>query len=158
MLSSTVYAIIVDTLVSRTGSRSKKAPCIKTHFSHLSLPDEVVNAKEDPNYGNNIKWEWKDKSKSKADSNRDSYPHQLNLKKSFHIRIQRLWLVAHPKNAFAGLPFEVMVIIVVIALQWLRLIASHSVLKIVIGCCCMMFSYSAHKHAGQSHFSLLRTE
>ncbi len=114
MLGSTVYAIIVDSLLSRTGSRSKKAPCVKTHFSHLSLPDEVVNAKEDPYYGNNIKWEWKDKSKEKADSNRDSYPHYLNLKKSFHIRIQRLSLVVHPKNVFAGLPLKVTVVVVVI--------------------------------------------
>src|ERR671918_567524 len=115
MLSSTVYAIIVDTLLFRTGSRSKKAPCVKTHFSHLSLPDEVVNAKEDPYYGNNIKWEWKDKSKRKADSNRDSYPHQLNFKKSFHIRIQRLisLLVVHPKNVFAGLPLKVIIIIII---------------------------------------------
>ena len=90
MLSSTVYAIIIDTLLSRAGSRSKKAPRVKTHLSHLSLPDEVVNAKEDPYYGNNIKWEWKDKSKGKADTNRDTYPHQLNLKKSFYTRIQRL--------------------------------------------------------------------
>jgi hypothetical protein len=111
MLSSTVYAIIVDTLLSRTWSRPKKAPCVKTHLSHLSLPDEVVNAEEDPYYGNNIKWEWKDKSKGKADSNGDSYPHQLNLKKSFHIRLQRLSLVVHPKNVFAGLSLKIIIII-----------------------------------------------
>ncbi len=107
MLSSTVHAIIVDTLLIRTGSRSKKAPCIETHSSHLSLPDEVVNAKKDCYYGNNIKWEWKDKSKDKADSNRDSYPHQLNLKKSLHIWIQQLSLVIHPKNVFVGLSLKV---------------------------------------------------
>jgi hypothetical protein len=107
MLSSAVYAIIVDTLLSRTRSRSKKTPCVKTHFSHLSLSDEVINAKEDSYYGNNIKWEWEDKSKGKADSNRDCYPHQLNLKKPFHIRIQRLSLVLHPKNVFAGLSLKV---------------------------------------------------
>ena len=114
MLSSTVYAIIVDTLLSRAGSRSKKAPRVKTHLSHLSLPDEVVNAKEDPYYGNNIKWEWKDKSKGKADSNRDTYPHQLNLKKSFYTRIQRLLLVVHPKNVFAGLSLKVAVVVIII--------------------------------------------
>jgi hypothetical protein len=108
MFSSTVYAIIVDTLISRTWSRSKKAPCVKTHSFHLSLPDEVVNAKEDRYYGNNIKWEWKDKSKGKADSNRDCYPYQLNFKKSFDIRIQRLSLVLHPKNVFAGLALKVL--------------------------------------------------
>ena len=116
MLSSTVYAIIVDTLLSRIGRRSKKAPRVKTHLSHLSLPNEVVNAKEDPNYGNNIKWERKDKNKDKTDSNRDSYPHQLNLKKSFYTRIQRLSLVVHPKNVFAGFPLKVMMIFI-IALQ-----------------------------------------
>jgi hypothetical protein len=109
MLSSAVYAIIVDTLLSRILSRSKKAPSVKTHFSHLSLPDEVVDAKEDRYYGNNIKWEWKDKSKCKADSNRDCYPHQLNFKKSFHIRIQRLSLVVHPKNVFVGLQLKVII-------------------------------------------------
>ena len=109
MLSSTVYAIIANTLLFRTLSRSKKAPSVKTHFSHLSLPDEVVDAKEDRYYGNNIKWEWKDKSKGKADSNRDCYPHQLNFKKSFHIRIQRLSLVVHPKNVFVGLQLKVMI-------------------------------------------------
>ena len=96
MLGSTVYAIIVDTLLSRPGSRSKEAPCVKAHFSHLSLPDEVINAKEDSYYRNNIKWEWKDKSKGKANSNRDCYPHQLKFKKSLRIRIQRLSLAEHP--------------------------------------------------------------
>jgi hypothetical protein len=127
MLSSTVYAIIVDTLLFRTLSRSKKAPCVKTHSSHLSLPDEVVDAKEDRYYGNNIKWEWKDKSKGKADSNRDSYPRQLNFKKPFHIRIQRLSLVVQPKNVFAGLPLKVN------AYPWLKLIARYSIIIIVIG-------------------------
>ena len=88
MLGSTVYAIIIDTLLSGIGSGSKKAPCVKTHLSHLSLPNEVVNAKEDPYYRDNIKREWKDKSKGKADSNRDPYPHQLNLKKPFYTGIQ----------------------------------------------------------------------
>ena len=73
----------------------------------MSLPDEVVNAKKDYYYGNNIKWEWKDKSKDKTDSNRDSYPHQLNLKKSLHIWIQQLSLVIHPKNVFVGLSLKV---------------------------------------------------
>ncbi len=127
MFSSTVYTVIVDTFLSRTWSRSKKAPCVKTHLSHLSLPDEVVNTKKDGNYCNNIKWEWKDKSKGKADSDRDSYPHQLNLKKSFHMRIQRLSLVVHPKNVFAGLPLKVVVIIIIIAYSWLNLIASRSI-------------------------------
>ena len=117
MLSSTVNAIIVDTLLSRTGGRSKKAPCIKPHLSHLSLPDEVVNAEEDPYYGNNIKWEWKDKSKGKTDSNRDSYPHQLNLKKSFYTRIQRLLLVVHPKNVFAGLSLKVAIVVIIIIIS-----------------------------------------
>jgi hypothetical protein len=63
MLSAAIYAIIVHDLLSRTLSRSKNAPCVKTHFSHLSLPDEVVNAEKDSYYGNNIKWEWKEKSK-----------------------------------------------------------------------------------------------
>jgi hypothetical protein len=106
MLGSAVYAIIVDTLLSRTRRRSKKTPCVEAHFSHLSLPDEVVNAKEDCYYGNNIKRERKDESKDKADSKRDCYPHQLNFKKSFGIRIQRLLLVVHPKNVFAGLPLK----------------------------------------------------
>src|SRR5918994_2990259 len=109
MLSSTVHAIIVNTLLFRTGSRSKKAPCVKTHFSHVPLPDEVVNAKEDCYYGNNIKWERKDKSKSKADSNRDCYPHQLHFKKSFRIMIQRLLLALHPKNVFAGFQLKIVV-------------------------------------------------
>jgi hypothetical protein len=109
MLRSAVYAVIVDTLVSRPWSRSKKAPCVKAHFFHLSLPNEVVNAKEYRYYGNNIKWEWKDESKGKADSNRDCYPHQLNFKKSFRIMIQRLLLGVHPKNVFAGLPLKLVV-------------------------------------------------
>ena len=109
MLRSAVYAIIVDTLLSRTRSRSKKTPCVEAHFSHLSLPDEVVNAKEDCYYGNNIKWERKDKSKSKADSNRDCYPHQLHFKKSFRIMIQRLLLALHPKNVFAGFQLKIVV-------------------------------------------------
>lgn len=82
----------------------------------MSLPDEVVNAKEDRYYGNNIKWEWKDKSKGKADSNSDCYPHQLDFKKSFHIRIQRLTIViscTYPKNVFAGLPLKVVIIIII---------------------------------------------
>ena len=73
-----VYAVIVDTLVSRSNSRSKKAPCVKPHFSHLSLADEVVHAKEDRYYSNDVKWEGKEKSKGKADSHRNTYPHQLN--------------------------------------------------------------------------------
>ena len=75
----------------------------------MSLPDEVVNAKEDCYYGNNIKWERKDKSKSKADSNRDCYPHQLHFKKSFRIMIQRLLLALHPKNVFAGFQLKIVV-------------------------------------------------
>ena len=114
MLRSAVYAIIVDILLSWPRSRSKKAPCVKAHFFHLFLPNEVVNAKEDCYYGNNIKWERKDKSKSKADSNRDSYPHQLNLKKSFYTRIQRLLLVVHPKNVFAGLSLKVAVVVIIV--------------------------------------------
>jgi hypothetical protein len=127
MLGSAVYAIIVDTLLSRTWSRSKKTPCVETHFSHLSLPDEVVNAKEDCYYGNNIKRERKDKSKGKADSNRDCYPHQLNFKKSFGIRIQRLLLVVHPKNVFAGLPLKLF------PSPWLKLIVFHSIIVVVKG-------------------------
>ena len=114
MLRSAVYAIIVDILLSWPRSRSKKAPCVKAHFFHLFLPNEVVNAKEDRYYGNNIKWERKDKSKGKADSNRDSYPHQLNLKKSFYTRIQRLLLVVHPKNVFAGLSLKVAIVVIII--------------------------------------------
>ena len=68
MLRSAVYAIIVDILLSWPRSRSKKAPCVKAHFSHLSLADEIVDAKEDPYYGNDVKWEWKEKCKGKADS------------------------------------------------------------------------------------------
>ena len=131
MLSSTVYTIIIDTLLSGTRSRSKKAPCVKTHFSHLSLPDEVVNAEEDSYYGYNIKWEWKDKSKCKADSNRDSYPHQLNLKKSFYTRIQRLSFVVHPKNVFAGLPLKINIVVMIIgASPWLRIIAGSIQFKL----------------------------
>ena len=125
MFSSTVYTVIVDTFLSRTWSRSKKAPCVKTHLSHLSLPDEVVNAEEDSYYGNNIKWKWKDKSKGKADSNWDSYPHQLNLKKSFQMRIQRLSLVAHPKNVFAPLPLKA-ILLITIGWSCLNLIAADS--------------------------------
>jgi hypothetical protein len=73
-----VYAVIVDTLASGSNSRSKKAPRVKAQFSHLSLADEVVHAKEDCYYSNDVKWEWKEKSKGKADSHRSSYPHQLN--------------------------------------------------------------------------------
>ena len=96
MLGSTVYTIIVDTLLSRPLSRAKEAPCVEAHFSHLSLPYEVINAKEDSYYRNNIKWEWKEKSKGKANSNGDCYPQQLNFKKSLRIRIQRLLLAEHP--------------------------------------------------------------
>ena len=79
MPCSAVYAVIVDTLVFRARSRSKKAPGVKTHFSHLSLADEVVDAKEDSYYCNDVEWERKEKSKGKADSHRNSYPHQLNF-------------------------------------------------------------------------------
>ena len=109
MLRSAVYAIIVDILLSWPRRRSKKAPCVKAHFFHLFLPNEVVNAKEDRYYGNNIKWERKDKSKSKADSNRDCYPHQLHFKKSFRILIQHLLLALHPKNVFAGFQLKIVV-------------------------------------------------
>src|SRR5215217_4992000 len=102
MPCSAVYAVIVDTLVFRTSSRSKKTPCVKAHFSHLSLADEVVDAKEDPYYSNDVKWEWKEKSKGKADSNRNTYPHQLKFKKSFSIRIQQISLVTLSKRVFVG--------------------------------------------------------
>jgi hypothetical protein len=102
MPGSAVYAVIIDTLVSRAGSGSKKAPCVKAHFSHLSLADEIVDAKEDPYYGNDVKWEWKEKCKGKADSHRNSYPHQLNFKESFGIRIQWLSLVVLSKRVFVG--------------------------------------------------------
>jgi hypothetical protein len=106
MPCSAVYAVIVDTLVFRTSSRSKKAPCVKAHFSHLSLPDEVVDAKEDRYYSNDVKWEWKEKSKGKADSHRNTYPHQLKFKKSFSIRIQQISLVVLSKRVFVGCYYD----------------------------------------------------
>jgi hypothetical protein len=103
MLRSAIYAVIVDTLVFSARGRSKKAPCTKAHFSHLSLADKVVDAKEDCYYSNNVKWEWKEKSKCKTDSHRNSYPHQLKFKKSFSIRIQQLSLVILSKRVFVAL-------------------------------------------------------
>jgi hypothetical protein len=79
-----------------------KTPCVKAHFSPLSLADEVVDAKEDPYYSNDVKWEWKEKSKGKADSHRNTYPHQLKFKKSFSIRIQQISLVTLSKRVFVG--------------------------------------------------------
>jgi hypothetical protein len=106
MPCSAIYTGIVHTLVFRGASgRSKKAPCVKAHFSHLSLADEVVDAKEDCYYSNNVKWEWKEKSKSKADSHRNSYPHQLKFKKSFSIGIQQSSLVVLSKRVFVGLNY-----------------------------------------------------
>src|SRR5215210_8230434 len=102
MPCSAVYAVVVDTLVLRTSSRSKKAPCVKAHFSHLSLANEVVDANEDRYYSNDVKWEWKEKSKGKADSHRNTYPHQLKFKKSFSIRIQQISLVVLSKRVFVG--------------------------------------------------------
>lgn len=103
MPCSAVHAVIVDTLVFRASRRSKKAPCVKAHFSHLPLADEVVDAKEDRYNSNDVKWKWKEKSKGKADSHRDTYQHQLKFKKSFSIRIQQLSLVVLSKRVFVGL-------------------------------------------------------
>ena len=100
MLGPAVYAIIVDTLLSSSLTRSKKAPCVETHFSHLSMSDKVVDAEEYSYYRNNIQREREEKSKDKADSNRDCYPHQLDFKKLFNIRIQQISLVMDPKKMF----------------------------------------------------------
>lgn len=79
MLSSTVHAIIVDSLPPWSLRGTKKAPWAEAHFSHLSLPYEIVNAEEDRNYGNNIKRKGKKKGKCKADTYGNRNPHKLNF-------------------------------------------------------------------------------
>ena len=105
VLGSAVHAIIIDVLFSGGWGRSKKAPCVKPHFSHLFLTDKVINAQEHPYYGNNVKWKWKNISKGEADCNRDSYPNQLNLQKSFSACVQRLSYALPLKRVFAILTF-----------------------------------------------------
>lgn len=97
MFSSTIYAIIVDSLFPWAWRGTKEAPCIKSHFSHLSLPNEIVNTKEDCYYRDNIKWKWKQECKDKADTYWDCNPHKLTWKESLRIRVQQLLLVYVPK-------------------------------------------------------------
>lgn len=79
VFSTTIYAIIVDTLPPWSWRGTKKAPCVQAHFSHLPLPNEIVNAEEDCYYCNNVKWKRKKKRKCEADTYWNCDPHKLNF-------------------------------------------------------------------------------